>query len=100
MLGERETLGSRDGTQQQQATAAPTVSPAGPAPTSGAAPGGAGNEAAQARMQLHPAGCTDPSKWGGGLDTATKSFFKDTVLNHQPYTPPAAAPAAPAAGAP
>ena len=44
-----------------------------------------------------PACYTDRTKWGGRLDAATKSFFAHTILDHQPYTPPAAAPAAPAA---
>ncbi|MDP2313995.1 MAG: hypothetical protein Q8P41_13895 [Pseudomonadota bacterium] len=53
-----------------------------------------------------PAGYTDRTKWGGGLDDDTKAFFNDTVIDHQPYTPPAAgagvgaAPPAAAAGTP
>jgi len=52
---------------------------------------------AYAEYFKNPAGYTDRTKWGGRLDAATKSFFANTILDHQPYTPPAAAPAAPAA---
>lgn len=52
---------------------------------------------AYAEYFKNPAGYTDRTQWGGRLDAATKSFFANTILDHQPYTPPAAAPAAPAA---
>jgi len=47
-----------------------------------------------------PAGYADNSKWGGGLPTTVKEFFRANVLGRQPYTPPAqATPAAPATAA-
>lgn len=43
-----------------------------------------------------PAGYTDHSKWGGGLPENAKGFFKNNVLDRQPYTPPATGTGAPA----
>jgi hypothetical protein len=46
-----------------------------------------------------PAGYADHSKWGGSLPANVKNFFKNNILERQPYTAPAATPAAPAANA-
>ena len=35
-----------------------------------------------------PAGYADHSKWGGSLNAPVKDFFKNHVLERQPYTPP------------
>lgn len=47
-----------------------------------------------------PAGYSDNSKWGGNLPGSVKEFFKKVVVSRQPYTAPAAAPVAGAAGSP
>lgn len=35
-----------------------------------------------------PAGYADNTKWGGSLNAPVKTFFKNQILDRQPYTPP------------
>lgn len=43
-----------------------------------------------------PAGFTDNTKWGGSLPGSVQTFFRNVILDRQPYTPPAAADTTPA----
>jgi hypothetical protein len=35
-----------------------------------------------------PAGFTHPNRWGGGLPSSVKAFFKNVIVDRQPYAPP------------
>jgi peptidoglycan hydrolase-like protein with peptidoglycan-binding domain len=47
-----------------------------------------------------PAGYSDPTLWGGSLPVSVQTFFRNQILDRQPYTPPDPAAAATTTTAP